>query len=232
MGRLRAPPDAALSRAHYAELADIYDASCSHILGIRQAAIDALQLRAGETVLDVACGTGATLPVLARLVGATGRVIGIEHCPEMAVHARRRIDQHGFEDRASVIIAPVETVNIPTQADALLFCYTHDVLQSTAALANLFHAAKPGARIAVVGAKLVPWWFAPVNLWTCIRGRKYLTTFKGFSEPWKTLLAYSPDLGVRRQFHLGTSYLATGHYASDLTQEKNRLLHNHIEPRL
>ena len=88
---LRGVPDRDTSLTRYRALARDYDAACGGIAGIRQAGIDALQLREGETVFDVACGTGWTLPRLGGRVGPQGRVYGIEQCPEMAARARSRV---------------------------------------------------------------------------------------------------------------------------------------------
>ena len=91
-----------------------------------------------------------------------------------------------------------------------MLCYTHDVLHSPAALANLFAQARPGARIAVAGLCLLPWWGAPVNAWVAGGARHYLTTWQGLRRPWAPLLPYCPDLQIVERFHLGTGYLATG----------------------
>lgn len=201
--------------ASYRVLAPSYDESCRRIRQIRAAAIEALALRPGETVFDVACGTGEALVQLARQVGPRGLAIGIEQCPEMADQARRRIHTAGLADRARLIVAPVEEAPIVARADALLFCYTHDVLQTPAALANLFSHAAPGARVAVVGMRLRPWsWGWPLNLFTLIHARHYVTTRRGFREPWAPLKVFCPDLAVVRGFHLGTSYLASGCFVS------------------
>ena len=207
-------PDRTAALRSYRALAAGYDASCKNILDIRAMAIHLLQLRPGEVVFDVACGTGPTLPVLSSLVGPAGRVIGIEQSPEMAAFARVRAAE-AREANIEVIEAPVEDAALSHRADALLFCYTHDVLQNPRALVNLFAAAKPGARVAVAGVRHVTWWLAPVNLWTCWRARHYLSTFRGLSHPWTPLRAYCPDLTVVRTYHAGTSYLATGRTAGE-----------------
>ena len=204
-------PDRALSISHYEVLADGYDASCKYIDEIRAAAIDALQLTEGDVVFDIACGTGKTLCEVAARIGAQGHAIGIEHSPEMAAIARRRVAVAQFEDRVTLLQSAVEEAEISHQANAVLFCYTHDVLQSAQALENTFRHAKNGARVAVVGNRLQSWWWAaPLNLWVCWRGRRYLTTFRGFRRPWLGLLPYCPDLRIVKTFHLGTSYLAVG----------------------
>lgn len=44
----------------------------------RRSAIGALHVRPGDTVLDLGCGTGRNLPLLARAVGANGRIVGLD----------------------------------------------------------------------------------------------------------------------------------------------------------
>jgi SAM-dependent methyltransferase len=208
---VRGGPDRDASLTRYRALARDYDDACRGIAGIRQAGIDALQLRKGETVLDVACGTGWTLPILADRVGPQGRVIGVEQCPEMAARAQSRVVDANVQGRVSLLVAPIEEAKLSVAADAVLLCYTHDVLQSEQALGSLMRHMEPHARVVVVGLKFLPWWWgAPLNVYSALRCRDYLTTYRGMREPWKPLLPWCPDLRVRRTFHAGTSYLAAG----------------------
>ena len=209
---LRRSPDRALSVERYRRLAEGYDDSCRYVGEARRTALEALGLRPGQKVLDIACGTGAMLPALADRVSPGGQAIGIEHSPEMVGLARNRVTATGH---VTVLESAVEDAVFPHAADALLFCYTHDVLQSPAALANVFAHARPGARVVVIGNRFQPWWWAaPINLWVCLRGWRYHTTYKGFRQPWRPLLGFCPDLRVERTFHLGMSYLAVGHFSA------------------
>lgn len=209
LGNLRERPDRGAALESYRTLAEGYDASCRFVERLRLAAIDALALQPGETVYDVACGTGAVLPELARRVGASGHVVGIEQSPEMARQAVARFPGAELPVNVELLIAPVQEVRPATRADALLFCYTHDVLQSPRALDNLLAQAHPGARIAVLGLRLLPWWWgAPINLWKLWSGRRYLTTYRGLRAPWALLAERVEALRVVRCFHIGTNYLA------------------------
>lgn len=203
-------PDRERALADYARLAPAYDASCKRILALREAAIAALGLRPGETVFDVACGTGAALPMLAAAVAPSGRVIGIEQSPHMASRAAARITHLAC---CSVVEASVENFAIDARADAMLFCYTHDVLQSERALERLRAHARPGCRVAVLGIRLLPWsWGFALNAFTLARAHPYFTTFRGLREPWALLERHCPGLRPSRHFHLGTSYLAVGRF--------------------
>ena len=48
----------------------------------------------GRTVLDLGCGTGRDAYILSKLVGPTGRVIGIDMTPEQLTVAKRHQDWH------------------------------------------------------------------------------------------------------------------------------------------
>jgi protein-L-isoaspartate(D-aspartate) O-methyltransferase len=53
--------------------------------------IDALDLRAGERVIHIGCGTGYYTAILAEIVGPGGRVIGVEIDPALAQRARENL---------------------------------------------------------------------------------------------------------------------------------------------
>ncbi len=174
-----------LYRAHAAG----YDASAERTLPLRRRTVARLALRPGDTVLDVACGTGLSFGLLQQGVGADGRIIGVELSPDMLAKAQARCESEGWHNVA-LIEAAMESAEIPRAVDAILFNFTHDVLRSPAALARIFAAARPGARVAVAGMKLAPWWLAPLNLVVRAKARPYMTTFEGLERPWNLLQEY------------------------------------------
>jgi demethylmenaquinone methyltransferase/2-methoxy-6-polyprenyl-1,4-benzoquinol methylase len=212
-------PDRQEALRNYNDLAPQYDDTCRPIEGIRLDTINTLALKEGDVVLDIACGTGATLPELARLVGPTGKVIGIELSPEMARQAQEKVNALGSSTPIKIIVAPMEDFSqyLPSdlKADAALLCFTQDVLQSPAALGQLFSHLKPQARLAVSGIRLQPWWYAwPVNIWALTRCKRYFTTTRGLLKPWLPLQPYCADITVRRSYYAGHTYLATGTYTA------------------
>ena len=194
----------------YRRLAAGYDASCERVTPVREETVALLDLQPGNVVVDVASGTGLSFPMLVQDIGPTGHLIAIEHSPEMMALARKRVEAAGWRN-VTLIETATEAADVPVTFDAVLFHFTHDVLQSPAALARLFVRAKPGARVAVAGAKFASWWLAPLNLWVMFRARHYLTTYAGLAQPWRNLLTYVPDLAVRHRL-LGTGYVAHGRF--------------------
>ncbi|TAK50582.1 MAG: methyltransferase domain-containing protein [Betaproteobacteria bacterium] len=209
-GNLRTHPDRAAALARYRELAPGYDASCWAVAGMRRQALALLAPAEGDVVFDVACGTGPMLPDLARCVGPSGRVIGIEQSPEMLAIARERVAREGVAATVTLLEAAAEECDPDARADRFLFFYTHDVFQSPLALERLFYRARPGARVVAAGARLLPWWGAPLNLWTVLRTRRYLTTYRGLGQPWQYLLRHCPDFAPVANNFLGTSYIGVG----------------------
>lgn len=210
LGIARKEPDRRAALVSYSRLAARYDDRCAWLDGARFAALDALGASEGETVIDVGCGTGAMLPVLGRAVGSRGCVIGIEQCPEMAALARERVALAGLRN-VEILVCAAEEARISREADALLFFYVHDVLQSDEAVRRVLGCARRGARVIAAGVQLAGWWAAPLNLWKLWRSRRYVSTYRGLRDPASRLRTRCPDWRVFRKRVLGTSYVAVGH---------------------
>src|SRR2546430_14518760 len=100
----------------------------------------------------------------------------------MARLARDRIASIGWAN-VMLVEAAAEDAALGGPFDAVLFNFTHDVLQSPAALSRVFACVKPGARVALAGSKLLPWWLAPANTVVRRMNAPYVTTFGGVRQP-------------------------------------------------
>jgi len=197
--------------AAYGRDADTYDRRTASYQRYRRDAVDALPLRRGDVVLDVGCGTGLCFEHLLEKVGPTGHVIGVDGAAPMVELAAERVDDHGWEN-VTLVTAPVEDASIPGTADAALFCATHDVLQSPAALENVVGHLRPGAWVAASGGKWAPRWKAALNLVSRAVHEPFVTSFDGFERPWSLLAETVDDLRVT-EVALGGGYLAVGRVA-------------------
>jgi len=208
---LRAMPDPGRALENYRRMAPAYESSCRRIQALRELAVQHLSLKAGETVFDLACGTGATLPSLSRDVGPEGLAVGVEQCPEMAELARQRIKTLTASARIAIVQGAVETFEPDARADAVLMCFAHDVLQSPAALQRLLAIGKPGARVVLLGLRTLPWWWAwPLNLFNLFRARRYLTTYAGMARPWQLLASRGAAFEVIDSALWSSIYIAVG----------------------
>jgi hypothetical protein len=126
----------------------------------------------------------------------------------MVRQAEERVRATGW-DNVDVIEAAVEDAAIDVVADAALFSFTHDVLQSPDAVGNVVRHLRPGARVACTGAKLAGRFGPIVNYFVRRSARPYMTTFNGLDCPWREL---ERRIGPMRHkpLALGGAYVAWG----------------------
>ncbi len=114
-----------------------------------------LELKPGNRVLDVGCGTGTSFPYLVQVVGNAGEVVGVEISPAMATEARKRVANNGWSN-VLVLQESAQTVKLIGRFDGLLLFGVQEVVASPSALDHLLPYLKDGARIVTFGAKLLP----------------------------------------------------------------------------
>jgi acyl dehydratase/ubiquinone/menaquinone biosynthesis C-methylase UbiE len=193
--------------ALYRRVAGSFDLSTAWLEPYRRRAVSQLRLQPGDVVVDVGCGTGMSFAPIQAAIGPTGRLVGIEPSPEMLAAARSRVGDAGW-DNVTLLAARAEEATLPEPADAVLFAFTHDVVRSPAALANVLGQVRPGGRLAATGPKWSA--FAPqLNPLVWQVARQFVTTFDGFRRPWAELERAVPDLAVEEAY-FGCVYLAWG----------------------
>ncbi len=210
------PDDAVRQRsvAKYRQHAAAYDSRCGPTWTIRERAISALALQPGQSVLDVACGTGLSLALLRDHVGETGQVFGFDHSAEMLTLARKRVAEGASAlvspwRNVQLFEAPAQALALPQAVDALLFHYTHDILRSPSALAAVLACARPGARVAIAGIKYFPRWLAPLNAWVYWKNQGYNGAPGELRRPWDRIAPRLADWQFEAtQFGMG--YIASG----------------------
>jgi arsenite methyltransferase len=207
-GRPGVGPDNALSIRRYRAKAAGYDASAERTMALRRRTIALLQLEPGDVVLDVGAGTGLSYALLRDAVGPQGRVLAFEQSPEMFALAQARVAREGWANVWHTQ-APAETVQLPHPADAVLFNFTHDILRTPRAVANIMRQVRPGSRVAVAGIQFFPWWTGPLNLLPWLKNRPYNARPADLWHPWDILETYCTDFRRRRVLG-GMGYLASG----------------------
>lgn len=196
------------ARALYGWRATSYELQLAPYEFIRRLAVEQLQLRPGQCVLDLGCGTGMSLPLLRAAVGAEGRVVAVDQSPEMLALARSRVQREGWRNVA-LRCAAVEAAALPRQADAALLHFTHDILQSPPALHNLLKHLRPGARVVATGLKWTSPQLVPLNLLVALSMAQSVTNYEGLAAPWQALV----DRGVQLEVNavmMGTIFVAHG----------------------
>ena len=202
------PTDHRAALAQYRRRAGVYDLQLALFEPVRRRAVERLALKAGDTVLDIGCGTGLSLALLHRAVGASGRIVGIEQSPEMIALARQRVAQQGWCNVA-LVEASAADARIASLADAAIFHFTHDILREPLALAHVLSHLRPGARWVASGLQWAQPWAWPVNLLVLPAALQSVSSLEGLSRPWSHL-ARSSDIDTVESMMGGGVFVVSG----------------------
>ena len=84
-------------RRLYNLIARIYDLRIGLWMPGRKPALEALRPRPGDTVLDLACGTGLNFRHIIERIGPQGRIVGVDCTRGMLKRARHRLARHRWD---------------------------------------------------------------------------------------------------------------------------------------
>jgi SAM-dependent methyltransferase len=109
-----------------------------------------MELRDGETVVDLGSGGGIDCFLAANRVGPTGHVIGVDMTPEMVTRARKNAADGGF-DNVEFRLGEIEHLPVAdSSVDAIISnCVVNLVPDKAQVFVDAFRVLKPGGRLSV-----------------------------------------------------------------------------------
>ena len=182
--------------------------------GQRLRAVRALGLRAGDSVIDLACGTGLNFPLIEDVIGPGGRIVGVDLTDAMLAQAEDRMAAHGWSN-ISLVQADAAEYSFPAQTDAILSTYAlTQVPECAEVIARGAAALSGGGRWVVLDVKVpgnTPGWLAHL-------GTAAVRPFAAIDEwimrrPWEAIrAAMQEELADPswRELFFGTAFLAAG----------------------
>jgi ubiquinone/menaquinone biosynthesis C-methylase UbiE len=199
---------------HYDVTSRLYPAPGYPQRAQRLRAVQALGLRAGASVIDVACGTGLNFPLIEEVIGPGGRIVGVDLTDAMLARARDRIQANGWSN-ISLVQADAADFDFPTEADAILSTYAlSQVPECAEVIAHGAAALSPGGRWVVLDLKVpghTPGWLAQL-------GTAMVRPFASIDQwitrrPWEAIrAAMQEELADPSwtELFFGTAFLAAG----------------------
>jgi demethylmenaquinone methyltransferase/2-methoxy-6-polyprenyl-1,4-benzoquinol methylase len=180
----------------------------------RRLAVQALGLQAGDTVVDMACGTGLNFSLIERAIGPEGRIIGVDLTDAMLAQAQQRIESNGWSN-VSLVQADAAEFGFPTEVDGILSTYAMShVPDAGDAIAHGAAALSHGGRWVVLDLKVpddLPRWLARLGI-ALGRPLGSIDEWVG-RRPWEAIRAAMQDelAGLSwTELFFGTAFLAAG----------------------
>ena len=136
---------------YYSRQARIYDATRWAFLYDRDTLLADLQLKEGETVVEVGCGTGRNLGGIVQRVGPRGKVLAVDCAEPMIARCAARVKRNGWKNVRLVAGEYGATPVTGGQADVVIMSYSLSMIPEwTRALECAFRDLRPGGRIGVL----------------------------------------------------------------------------------
>lgn len=180
----------------------------------RLRAVRALGLRPGDSVIDMACGTGLNFPLIEELIGPAGRIVGVDLTDAMLARAQVRIQTNGWSN-IRLVQADAGDFDFPAGVDAILSTYAlSQVPECAEVIARGATALSGGGRWVVLDLKVpdnTPRWLAEL-------GTTVVRPFAAIDEwimrrPWEAIRVAMRDELVDfswTELSFGTAFLAAG----------------------
>jgi len=199
-----------LRRVHrlYTLVARIYDLRIGLFMPGRKAALEALRPQPGDTVLDLACGTGLNFSHIIRRIGPEGRIVGVDFTRAMLRQARGRLVRHRWD---SVTLVEGDATRLPLASDscdAVLCSYAMAIIPDyRRAIGEVVRVLKPGGRLVLLEPKRgSALWARAVTPLVALSGLGVVHLDR---RAWEELPALLADVS-HRDYLGGLVYIASG----------------------
>src|SRR6202167_3818134 len=199
---------------HYDITSRLYPAPGYPQRGQRLRAVQSLGLRAGDTVLDMACGTGLNFSLLEKAIGPAGRIVGVDLTDAMLAQAQDRIGANGWSN-VSLMQADAAGFDFPAEVDAILSTYAlSQVPECAAVIAHGAAALSAGGRWVVLDLKVpdrAPGWLTQLGTAT-VRPFAWIDEWV-MRRPWEAIrAAMQEELADPSwtELFFGTAFLVAG----------------------
>jgi len=180
----------------------------------RRIAVKTLKLKPGDTVLELACGTGINFPLFQSYIGPTGQIIGVDLTDAMLEQAKNRVASQGWKN---VILTQhdASTYQIPSQVNAVFSSYALSLFPNTQqVLKNIANSLVPGGRLTLIELQIPKFWPSWIASAAVFLMKPFAVTNDWIARhPWETIRnTITETLGnveVTERF-FGLTYIISG----------------------
>jgi ubiquinone/menaquinone biosynthesis C-methylase UbiE len=213
----------------YRKRSRFYDftANLYYLLGFREQAyrkksVDALKLSPGDVVVEIGCGTGLNFPLLQKVIGPKGKIIGVDLTDEMLKQAQRRVKENGWSN-VELVKSDAALFQFPSEIDGVISTFALTLSpEFDKIIQNGCKALKTGKSWVVLDLKM------PSNrlrnfvpLFILLTHPFGVTKDLEVRRPWESMGKYLKNIHLK-EFYMGFVYIAAGERGKDGCTEKNK----------
>lgn len=197
--------------ARYDFTANLYYLIGFRLGAYRRAAVAQLALQPGDTVVEVGCGTGLNFALLQRVIGPSGRIVGVDLTDAMLARARRRVARERW-DNVELVACDAARYDFPASLGGILSTFALMLVpEYDGVIQRGARALAPGRRWVIADLKIPEWPGARL----CARAlapfyRPFAVTLDlAERRLWESIARHMKSATVSSRF-LGFAYIATG----------------------
>ncbi|HAG83312.1 MAG TPA: methyltransferase type 11 [Cyanobacteria bacterium UBA12227] len=177
----------------------------------RKQAVKELNLRRGDTVVDLGCGTGVNFSLLEKAVGSKGKIIGVDLTDAMLAQARKRVEKEGWSN-VELVQSDAALFEFPTGVDGIVSTFALTLVpEFDQVIQNGCQTLSPGKRWVVLDLKVPS---NPLARFAPLLAFVFVRPFGGTMEmatrhPWESINKYLKNPCTIELF-MGFVYIAIG----------------------
>lgn len=183
------------------------------IPGWRFKAVQTLDLKPGDKVVDVGCGTGLNFPLIQKAIGPDGHLIGVDLSESMLAKAQQRVLANGWQN-VELVCADAAQYEFPPKVDGVLSTFALILVpECEGVINNGCQALRPGGHYSVLDMCWpASWSFGWRHVFFFLRS--YGVTLETLERrPWQAVWEAMDENLVdftRNRFWFGMMYQASG----------------------
>ncbi len=179
----------------------------------RRHAIQELNLKRGDIVVDIGCGTGSNFPLIEEIIGPEGKIIGVDLSQEMLDQAQCLIAKNNWNN-IQLVQSDAAKFKFPTGVNGVISAFTFTLVPSCGqVIINAYNALMSGGSLVVLDMawpKIIPLWFRHILFFL----RPYGVTDEILqSRPWDIVIRTTKQHFKEEKyenFWMGFFYLISG----------------------
>ena len=173
-------------------------------------AVDLLNLRKGDLVIELGCGTGLNFPFILDKIGPEGRLIGVDIAQGMLDEAQRKVDLSNWEN-IELINSDIVSFDLPEKVNGILSMGVFGYLsEPETVIKRAAHALQPDGTLVIFDLKQPkrwPTWLFKLFIWL---GSPFGVTTDYFRlKPWESIGQFFKKTTFEEKYG-GLIYFVTG----------------------